>query len=102
MLASSSLLFVREFNLKRTVRNLLLWLVERARAAAVAGRDLPFLADRAERIRYAEQLRCAQLWVAAEKPQQLAADIARGPKDRRPNHEAGAYRPICIFMQVNA
>jgi hypothetical protein len=36
----------------------------------------------------AEQLRCVQLWVRREETQQLAADIARGSKDGRPNHEA--------------
>jgi hypothetical protein len=36
-----------------------------------------------------------------EQPQQLAADIARGSKDRRPNHSARP-RGICIVMQITA
>ena len=50
----------------------------------------------------AEQLRGRELRMRGEKPQQLAADIARGSKDGRPNHEAAPIHAICIFMQVNA
>jgi ribosomal protein L16 Arg81 hydroxylase len=39
--------------------DLLLWMVERLGATPIADRDLPLLADTAERLRYAEQLRCA-------------------------------------------
>jgi ribosomal protein L16 Arg81 hydroxylase len=41
--------------------DLLLWLVERLRSSDIAGRDLPFLAGTADRLRYTEQLRKAVL-----------------------------------------
>jgi len=37
--------------------DLLLWLVERLRASDVAGRDLPYFAGAADRLRYSEELR---------------------------------------------
>jgi ribosomal protein L16 Arg81 hydroxylase len=39
--------------------DLLTWLVDRLRTTEIAGRDLPILADAAERLRYAEELRHA-------------------------------------------
>ena len=50
----------------------------------------------------AEQLHGRELRMRGEEPQQFAADIARGSKDGRPNHEERPYRHICIIMQVNA
>jgi hypothetical protein len=61
--------------------------------------------DRAELLpclALAEQLRGREFRVRGEKAQQLAADVARGSKDGRPNQESRAYLRICIFMQVNA
>src|SRR6266496_5903380 len=45
----------------------------------------------------AEQLCSAHVRVCGEKPQQLAADIARGSKDGRPNHER---TPITAFAYL--
>src|SRR4029077_17562661 len=41
--------------------DLLQWMVERLGTKPIADRDLPLLADPGERLRYAEQLRCALL-----------------------------------------
>ena len=63
-------------------------------------------AERLPGLAVAEQLRGRELGMRGNQPQQLAADIARGSKDGRPNHGGGAYSPVlhiyasrCIFMR---
>ena len=53
----------------------------------------------------AEQLRGRELRMPGEKPQQLAADIARGSKDGRPNHGSRsiyAFAYLCKLLHIHA
>src|SRR6185312_1835765 len=56
--------------------------------------------ERLSGLAVAEQLRGRELGMRGDQPQQLAADIARGSKDCRPNHGARPYAGNCINMQV--
>src|SRR6476646_2536666 len=61
--------------------------------------------DRLARLALAEQLRGREHRVRGNQPQQLAADVARGTKDRRPNHGRllftglHIYASECIFTR---
>ena len=64
-----------------------------------------YRAERLSGLAVAEQLRGRELGMRGNQPQQLAADIARGSKDGRPNHGAASYQRVlhvyasmCIFM----
>jgi hypothetical protein len=50
----------------------------------------------------AEQARGTDRRVHGEATEEFAADVAGSAKDGRSNHQAPAYRGICMFMQVHA
>src|SRR5262249_47828786 len=61
--------------------------------------------DRLPGLALAEHLRRHDLRMRGNQPQQLAADIARGSKDGRPNHEAAPIHWIaylCKCMHIHA
>src|SRR5690348_8181874 len=63
-------------------------------------------AELPSRLALAEQLHRRELRMRGDKPQQLAADIARSAKDRSPNHGGGLfthlhiYASMCIIMRM--
>jgi ribosomal protein L16 Arg81 hydroxylase len=63
--------------------DLLQWMVERVKVTDVAGRDVPLLADAAERLRFADEVRCALLQgLDADLVEQYVAETGSNFKPR--------------------